>query len=231
MQATLASLDKLGYGATSPDGLPEVIIEGVRVRLSEQPLDLGGVTTDPGATNALQIDHIGVASDNSIHLSRVLDEVLGFRYESRQIDTQLEVPIEMFSSDRYGVVSHAQSPRPGGALLVSFLDHPGGDFELLEDIMPSTRAPEDGPGSTTGDNSAIANFVKRRGPGLHHVAFRVADITAAIAQIKSAGMTMIDNVGRPGSRRALIAFVDRRSTGGIVIHFVERSESYAQKAN
>jgi catechol 2,3-dioxygenase-like lactoylglutathione lyase family enzyme len=227
VNVALDQLRSRGYSGADKDGLPEVVIEGVRVRLTEQPLAVEGATVQEAATSALRIDHFGIASDNSVHLSKVVDDVLGFHYESRQIDTQLEVPIEMFSSDRYGVVSHAQRPRPAGALLVSFLNHPGGDFEILEDIMPTGRTMSDGPGSTTGDNKAIANFVARRGPGLHHVAFRVADISAAIAQAKDAGVTMIDNVGRPGSRRALIAFGDRRTTGGVVFHFVERPDGNA----
>lgn len=225
---TIAALAAKGYSATDSYAGPEVVVEGVRIRLDSALLDIhsGDHTFDPAQLTASRIDHMGVASDNSIQLSKVLDEVLGFSYESRQVDTQLDVPIEMFSSDKYGVVSHAQQPKAAGALLVSFLTHPGGDFELLEDIMPAARTLDSGPGSTTGDNKAIANFVQRRGAGLHHVAFRVADMAASIAQLKDAGVVMIDDRGRPGSRRAQIAFVDRRSTGGSVVHLVERPDHY-----
>lgn len=230
VESTLQQLQDRGYTGAENGELPEVTIEGVRVRFTGQSLSREGATAQHDATSALRIDHFGVASDNSVHLSEIVDDVLGFRYESRQVDTQLEVPIELFSSDKYGVVSHAQQPRPAGALLVSFLNHPGGDFEILEDIMPVAQTMSDGPGSTTGDNKAIANFVARHGPGLHHIAFRVTDIAAAIAQVRAAGITMIDNAGRPGSRRALIAFGDRRTTGGIVFHFVERPDTYRDSA-
>lgn len=222
--AATSHLLRRGYRATGGDEAPEFVIQGVRVRLEEKAR--GDIASTPSGVRltASRIDHVGVASNNSTQLARVFDEVLGFSLESRQIDTQLDLPIEMFSSDKYGVVSHTQKPRPAGALLVTFLDHPGGDIEILEDIMPTAAVPPAGPGSTTGDNKAIANFVQRRGPGLHHVAFRVIDMSASIAQLKDAGIAMIDDCGRPGSRRAQIAFVDRRSVGGIVAHLVQRRD-------
>lgn len=225
VDSALRDLARSGYDTTHSGSGTEVIVEGVRIRFEEGELKTRAEphAYSPSQLTASRIDHIGVASDNSIALSKVLDEVLGFKFESRQVDTQLDLSLEMFSSDKYGVVSSAQQPRPAGALLVSFLEHPGGDFEILEDIMPTARVLEkEGPGSTTGDNKAIANFVRKRGSGLHHIAFRVAEMAPAITQIKNAGITMIDDCGRPGSRRAGIAFVDRRTTGGVIAHLVER---------
>jgi len=82
----------------------------------------------------------------------------------------------------------------------------------------------DGPGSTTGDNRAIARFVARHGGGPHHLAVRVRDIERGIGGLTDAGVGLIDTVGRPGSRRSLIAFADRLATGGLVLHLVQRED-------
>jgi len=199
----------------------ECCVEGVLLRL--------GATADPapsntGSGNVRGIDHLGVAADATEALTSALCSAVGFRPESRQIDTQMSVPLEVFSSDHYGVVSRSGQPRPAGALLVTFLRYAGTDVEILEDIMATGDVSRDGPGSTTGDNRAIANFVARRGPGLHHLAMRVESMAEGIAAVKACGVRMIDDHGRPGSRGGHIAFADRRSTGGIVVHLVQREE-------
>lgn len=171
--------------------------------------------------NVRGLDHLGVASDATASLVSALTS-LGFHQESRQIDTQMAIPMEVFSSDRYGVVSHAGEPEPAGSLLVTFLRCGTLDVEILEDIMTGCGEDGGGPGSTTGDNRAISRFVARRGGGLHHLAVRVADIAAGIERLEDHGIGMIDRRGRPGSRRARIAFVDRRTTGGVVMHLVQR---------
>lgn len=198
---------------------PEAELHGVRLGLVPR------TGAEPSAAlpeNVLGPDHVGVATDASEPLARALCEHLGFERESRQIDTQLTVPMEVFSSDRHGVVSHSGTPQPAGALLVTFLRREGVDLELLEDIVTGAAPGGDGPGSTSGDNRAISRFVARRGPGLHHLAVRVADIRAGIDRIVAAGVRMLDDRGRPGSRAGQIAFADRRATGGLVVHLVQR---------
>ncbi|MGH7334083.1 MAG: VOC family protein [Candidatus Rokuibacteriota bacterium] len=61
----------------------------------------------------------------------------------------------------------------------------------------------------------------RAGP-LHHLALKVADVDAALARLGRAGYELIDNTGRPGSRRARIAFLARKSLGGVLVHLVQR---------
>lgn len=81
---------------------------------------------------------------------------------------------------------------------------PAGDatFELLEATSP---------------DSAIATFLTRRGPGLHHVALRVDDIVAALAELKARGVRLIDEVPRPGAHDALVAFLHPASTHGVLV--------------
>ncbi|HWN35084.1 MAG TPA: VOC family protein [Pseudonocardia sp.] len=214
-----------GPGAGATGELAAGVFGGVPIRCTADPLT--PPAEPPKAGNTLGLDHIGVAASDTAGLVAELAG-LGFGYESRQIDTQLAAPIEVFSSDRYGVVSHAGPPRQAGALLVTFLRRDGVHIEILQDIMsagPVQHSPtSDGPGSTTGDNRAIARFVARRGGGLHHLAVRVRDIGQGIGRLTGAGIPMIDTMGRPGSRRSLIAFADRRGTGGLVLHLVQRED-------
>jgi methylmalonyl-CoA epimerase len=69
----------------------------------------------------------------------------------------------------------------------------------------------------TAPDSPIAKYVEKRGPGLHHVTLRVDDVRAAVAQLKSRGVRMIDDVPRPGAEGSTIAFVHPSATHGVLI--------------
>lgn len=70
-------------------------------------------------------------------------------------------------------------------------------------------------------DSPITRFLETRGPGLHHIAFEVADCAAAIAQLLERGVRLIDTTPRPGSHHTTIAFIHPKSTGGVLIELVE----------
>ena len=59
----------------------------------------------------------------------------------------------------------------------------------------------------TAPQSAIAKFIEKRGPGLHHITLRVDDIHAALAQLKARSVKLVDNEPRPGAEGALVAFI------------------------
>ena len=69
----------------------------------------------------------------------------------------------------------------------------------------------------TAADSPIAKFVDRRGPGLHHVALRVDDIVAALAELKARGVRLIDEAPRPGAHNSLVAFIHPSSTHGVLV--------------
>ena len=69
----------------------------------------------------------------------------------------------------------------------------------------------------TAEDSPIAKFVAKRGPGIHHVAFRVDDIVAALAELKAKGVRLIDEVPRPGAHNSLVAFIHPASTHGVLV--------------
>ena len=73
----------------------------------------------------------------------------------------------------------------------------------------------------TDPESAVARFIERGGPGLHHVAYKTADIDAALAEVRSAGMQLIDAEPRAGIRGSRVAFVHPKSTGGVLTELVE----------
>ena len=69
----------------------------------------------------------------------------------------------------------------------------------------------------TAPDSAIAKFVDKRGPGMHHVALRVDDIDAALAYLAGRGIRLIDTVARPGAEGARVAFIHPAATHGVLV--------------
>jgi methylmalonyl-CoA epimerase len=74
-------------------------------------------------------------------------------------------------------------------------------------------------------DSPVAKFLAKRGPGLHHVGYRVKSIVEAIRQLRSAGARMIDETPRRGSRGTSIAFVHPSSMGGVLVELVEEPQT------
>lgn len=70
-------------------------------------------------------------------------------------------------------------------------------------------------------DSPITKFLETRGPGIHHVAWKVANCAAAIAQAKAKGLRLIDETPRPGSHHTTIAFLHPKSTGGVLMELVQ----------
>ncbi len=70
-------------------------------------------------------------------------------------------------------------------------------------------------------DSAVARFLEKNGPGMHHVAYRTTDIDAALERMSQAGVRMIDEQPRTGIRESRVAFVHPKSTGGVLTEIVE----------
>jgi len=68
----------------------------------------------------------------------------------------------------------------------------------------------------TSDDSPIAKFLEKNGPGIHHLAYEVEDIEAAIARLKAEGARMIDETPRCGAHNTRIAFVHPKSSQGVL---------------
>jgi methylmalonyl-CoA/ethylmalonyl-CoA epimerase len=81
------------------------------------------------------------------------------------------------------------------------------EVELLESTAP------DGP---------IAKFLEKKGPGIHHVAFRVENVEEALTELKEKGIRLIDEKPRMGAGGAKIAFLHPKATNGILVELCER---------
>jgi len=78
----------------------------------------------------------------------------------------------------------------------------------------------------TASDSAIAKYVEKRGPGLHHITLRVDDILAALEQLKSKGVRLIDEHPRPGAEASLVAFIHPSSAHGVLVELKEAVVSH-----
>jgi methylmalonyl-CoA/ethylmalonyl-CoA epimerase len=72
-----------------------------------------------------------------------------------------------------------------------------------------------------GPETAVGRFLKRNGPGLHHVAYGTDDIDSALEEVRAAGLRLIDEQPRTGIRNSRVAFVHPKSTGGVLTELVE----------
>jgi methylmalonyl-CoA/ethylmalonyl-CoA epimerase len=77
-------------------------------------------------------------------------------------------------------------------------------------------------------NEGLNRFLASRGDGLHHVAFAVTDIRAALARLKAAGIRLIDETPRPGARGHAVAFLHPKAMNGTLVELVERHRSAHQ---
>ncbi len=90
--------------------------------------------------------------------------------------------------------------------MVAFLPTAGSEVELVE---PTT------------DDSGVARYLQKRGPGMHHICFEVDDIEAALAQMKTKGVRLINETPTLGAGGKKIAFVHPESTNGVLVELYE----------
>jgi len=109
-----------------------------------------------------------------------------------------------FYRDVLGLAPSAPESADGAEIVHFHFD--GVDVELL--------APRDPAGP-------IATFLARRGPGLHHVCYRVPDLDAALTRCRAAGYRLVDEVPRRGAGGKRIAFIHPKSTAGTLIELTE----------
>ena len=88
----------------------------------------------------------------------------------------------------------------------ALLDVGDAHVELLEPLGPDT---------------AVGKFLASRGPGLHHVAYRVDDVEQTLSALTESGMRLIDEHPRTGIRGSRVAFIHPASTGGVLTEIVQ----------
>jgi len=109
-----------------------------------------------------------------------------------------------FYRDVLGAAAHPREQADGATIVRLSLGET--DIELL------TAADTESP---------IGKFLARRGPGIHHLCFRVADLDAALEACRAAGYELIDRTPRRGADGHRIAFVHPRSTAGILVELTD----------
>lgn len=109
-----------------------------------------------------------------------------------------------FYRDVLGLAPHPPEQADGADILSFSLGE--SDVELLAPRDP------DGP---------IARFLAKRGPGIHHICYRVADLEAALETCRTLGYRLVDETPRTGAGGCRIAFVHPKSTAGILIELTE----------
>ncbi len=77
-----------------------------------------------------------------------------------------------------------------------------------------------------GPDTPVGKFLAKKGPGLHHVAYQVADIESALAGLRDTGVRMIDETPRTGIRNSRVAFVHPKSAGGLLTEIVQPAQAH-----
>ena len=78
--------------------------------------------------------------------------------------------------------------------------------------------------ASLGDDTPVGRFLAARGPGLHHVAYQVADVEAALRDARGAGLRLIDETPRTGIRGTQVAFLHPKTAGGVLTELVQPVE-------
>lgn len=89
----------------------------------------------------------------------------------------------------------------------------GSGSGMIELIAPATQ------------ESGVFRFLERRGSGLHHLCYQVADINAALQEYRSEGFVAIDQAPRAGAHGHLVAFLHPRSATGVLIELLQEAQS------
>ena len=117
----------------------------------------------------------------------------------------LDAAIALYEQSFEMTLAHRETVDSQGVEAV-LLDVGDGHVELLRPL---------------GAETAVGKFLARKGPGLHHVAYAVDDIDAALRGIAATGIELIDSEARTGIRGSRVAFLHPRSTGGVLTEIVE----------
>jgi methylmalonyl-CoA epimerase len=112
-----------------------------------------------------------------------------------------------FYRDALGLEVEPPEEVPSQRVRVHFIPVGESALELLE---------------ATAEDSPIARYVGKRGPGLHHITLRVDDIEAALAQLRARGVRLIDEMPRAGAHGARVAFVHPSSAHGVLIELTQK---------
>jgi methylmalonyl-CoA/ethylmalonyl-CoA epimerase len=147
-----------------------------------------------------RIDHVGIACRDLDRAVGLYQATFGLEVASLEVNEEQGVREAMLA-----VGGSAAGLSPDG-LAVDGLGERPGYVQLLEPLSPDTP---------------VGKFIARRGEGIHHVGYGVADIGATLATIGGAGIRLIDERPRHGSMGASIAFLHPGDLGGVLTELVQ----------
>ena len=112
------------------------------------------------------------------------------------------------------------------AAFESITGHKGYGRELVESQGVEVVFLGTGPGrlellAPTRDDSAVAKHLAKRGPGMHHLCYRVPDVAAELARHRAAGRRLVDEAPRAGAHGHRVAFLHPKSTEGVLVELLE----------
>ncbi len=176
-----------------------------------------------------RIDHLGVVGTDNPKAIDVYCKRLGCALLGEQFDTEIQTSVEHFVYKTNETVRTIMYTRPAefvAAVHDLFIATGDCELEIIQPLNTASthKALGDQPGNTKQDHGAIARFLSQRGPGLHHIAFKVEDIDARLQYLQKSDYRLIDAKGRPGARCSRIGFLHPKSTHGVLTHLVERPD-------
>jgi methylmalonyl-CoA/ethylmalonyl-CoA epimerase len=120
-----------------------------------------------------------------------------------------------FWRDALGLELQAVEDIPEQASTVAFMPAGGSEVEL---VKPTT------------DDSGVARYLQKRGPGIHHICFEVENIDSALAELKAKGVRLINETPLTGADGKRLAFIHPESTHGVLVELYELTYSTPHRA-
>lgn len=115
-----------------------------------------------------------------------------------------------FSNDLFtkllGVAPYKQEGVESEGVMTSFFQTGQTKIELLE---------------ATNSDSPIAKFIEKKGEGIHHIAFEVADIISEMARLKSEGFTLLNEIPKKGADNKLVCFLHPKGTNSVLVELCQ----------
>ena len=132
-------------------------------------------------------------------------KILGIEHVAIAVSS-LKEPSKVFG-DILGIDNTSTEEVVDQMVVTDIFDTGRGKVELLE---------------ATSDDSPISNFLKKRGNGVHHIAFLVDNLEIALKDLAESGIDLIDKSPRIGAEGMLIAFLHPKSTGGVLVELCQK---------